>query len=174
MLIISGILVVTATYLYLRYIYSYWSRNGFPYLQPLIPVGNLQLVVKRRKSFGDNIYELYKLSTEPFVGIYMLFKPALLIRNAALARRIMVADFASFHDRGVYLNPKYDPYSENIFAMTGHRWRTMRSKITMQFTAGKLKAMIPALMSEGDRLTNYLVKRADDKKMINTFDIMSR
>lgn len=174
MLIISLVLVATAVYLYLRYVYSYWSRNGFPYLEPSIPFGNLDRVAKRQKGFGENIYELYKQSTEPFVGIYMLFKPVLLIRDAGLVRRMLGADFASFHDRGVYCNPKYDPLSDNLFAMCGNRWKTMRAKLTPTFTSGKLKAMLPTIMAEGERVMKYLEKSADGNEVVEIKDLMSR
>lgn len=174
MIFISLILLFTAIYLYLRHVYSYWSRNGFAYLEPSIPAGNLQKLAKREQSFGENLYELYKQSSEPFVGIYMLFKPALLVRDAELAHKMLATDFASFHDRGVYCNPKYDPMSENIFAMTGNRWKTMRAKLSPTFTTGKLKAMLPTIMNEGDRLVSHMEKSAVNKEVVEIKDLMSR
>lgn len=174
MFLISQILGVVAVYLYLRYIYSFWHRHGFPYLPPSIPIGNLDLVAKRQKCFGENLHVLYKKTNEPFVGIYMMFKPALLVRDASLVHRMLVTDFSSFHDRGVYCNPKYDPMSENLFAMTGDRWRTMRATFSPTFTLGKLKAMLPIIMAEGDRLMQYLEKRADQREVVEVKDLMSR
>lgn len=174
MILIPIILVVAAIYLYLRYVYSYWNRNGFPYLPPSIPIGNLDLVVKQKKSFAENFYELYTQTTEPFVGIYMMFKPVLLVRDAALIHRMMVTDFASFTDRGVYCNPKYDPMSENLFAMTGNRWKAMRATFSPTFTLGKVKAMLPIIMAEGDRVMQYLEKSADTMEVVEVKDLMSR
>lgn len=174
MFLISIILLVTAIYLYLRHIYSYWWRHGFAYLEPSIPAGNLNKLAKREQCFGENIWELYKQSSEPFVGIYMMFKPALLVRDALLAHNMLTNDFASFHDRGVYCNPKYDPMSDNIFAMNGNRWKTMRAKLSPTFTTGKLKAMLPTLMMESDRLVGYMEKFADNKDEVEVKDLMSR
>lgn len=174
MFFVSIIFGVVALYLYIRYIYSYWYRNGFPYLEPSIPSGNMDLVVKGKKSFGENFYDLYKQTTEPFVGLYIFFKPVLLVRDASLVRKMLVTDFASFHDRGVYCNPKYDPMSENLFAMTGHRWKTMRSTFTPTFTLGKLKAMHPIIMAEGDRVMEYLKETADENGVVEAKDLMAR
>lgn len=174
MILISLALALTSLYLYLRYVYSYWSRNGFPYLKPSIPFGNLDRVAKRQMGFGETIYELYKQSSEPFVGIYMLFKPTLLVRDAGLVRKMLSADFASFHDRGVYCNPKYDPLSDNLFAMTGNRWKALRAKLTPTFTSGKLKAMLPTIMDEGERVMKYLEKSADGNEVVEVKDLMSR
>lgn len=168
------VLVLTAVYLYLHYIFSYWSRYGFPYLKPVIPVGNLSRVLKCEQGFNENIFELHKQTTEPFVGIYMLFKPTILLREAALIRRILIADFAYFHDRGVYCNPKHDPLSENIFGMSGNRWKTLRTKLTPIFTPGKLEAMLPMIISEGDRLINHMENSGDCLKVMDTKDLTSR
>lgn len=172
--ILLSLLLATAVYLYLRHVYSYWSRHGFPYLVPSIPAGNLKRLTKREKCFGEALFELYRQSTEPFVGIYLLFKPALLIRDANLIQKILTTDFANFHDRGVYCNPKCDPMSENIFAMSGYRWKTMRAKLSPTFTTGKLKAMLPTIMAEGDRLMNYMDQFASNEDVVEFKDIMSR
>lgn len=174
MFFISIILLVTAVYLFLRYVYSYWSRKGFPYLEPSIPAGNLMRLAKCEMCFGETLFDLYKQSTEPFVGIYMLFKPALLVRDAALVHKILTVDFGSFHDRGVYCNPKNDPLSEGLFSMSGLRWKTMRAKLSPTFTTGKLKAMLPTIMGEGDRLTQYMEKFADNKEVVEVKDLMAR
>lgn len=174
MLLLFVGLLALAIVLYLRHVYSHWDRNGFPYLPPTIPFGNLGLVVMRKASFGVCLYELYKQTTEPFVGIYMLFKPVILVRDAHLARQMLSADFGSFHDRGVYCNPKYDPLSENLFAMTGQRWKTLRAKLTPTFTSGKLRNMLPTIAVEGDRLEKYLQKHAANGDVLEMRDLMSR
>lgn len=171
---LSVVLLVFAVYLYLRYVYSYWERHNFPSLAPSIPFGNLGLVAQRKESFGGCLYQLYKQSTLPFVGIYMMFKPVVLLRDAGLARRVLSVDFRSFHDRGVYCNPTYDPLSENLFAMTGNRWRTMRAKLSPTFTSGKLKNMLPVITVEGDRLQAFLTTSARNSEVVEMKDMMSR
>lgn len=174
MILIYISIVIFVVYLYLRHVYSYWERNGFPYLRPSIPIGNLGLVAARKESFGVTIYELYKQSAEPFVGIYMLFRPALLVRDATMVRAMLTTDFSSFHDRGVYCNPKYDPLSENLFAMTGNRWKTLRAKLTPTFTSGKLKNMLPTIMVEGERVMKYLEPMAAKSEVVQMKDLLSR
>lgn len=175
MIVLSTILlIVTAIYLYIKYTYSYWRRHSFPYIEPSIPFGNLGLVAARKASFGINLYELHKQTTEPFIGIYMLFRPAILIRDAKLIKNVLANDFAYFHDRGVYCNPEYDPLSENLFAMPGNRWKSLRAKLTPTFTSGKLRNMLPTIMNEGDRLENYLVPFAADNAVVEMKDLLSR
>lgn len=168
------LLAAAALYFYLRHVYSYWTRHGFAHLEPSIPVGNLGLVVRRETSFGLCLFDLYKRTTEPFVGIYMLFKPVLLVRDASLARQMLSTDFNSFHDRGVYCNPKYDPLSENLFAMTGPRWRTLRAKLSPSFTSGKLRNMLSTIAVESDRLQAYMADRAASQEVVEMKDLLSR
>ena len=165
---------LTALYLYLRHVYSYWERKGYPYIEPSIPLGNLQSTAKKQSSFGVNLYELYERSSGPFIGIYLLFRPALLIRDAELAKRIITSDFNYFHDRGIYCNPKDDPLSENIFSMPGHGWRTLRNKLTPTFTSGKLKGMLPTIMTVGNNLASHLAPMAEGRQVVVIDHIMSR
>lgn len=82
--------------------YSSWSRRGFPEISPSIPLGNLGAVVSGKKSVGVQLHDLYFQSQAPMVGIYLFFKPALLLRDPELIKRVLVTDFEHFHDRGVH------------------------------------------------------------------------
>lgn len=174
MILLLFILLCTAIYLYLRFVYSHWERNNFPFIKPSIPFGNLGLVASRKASFGVNIYELHKQATSPFIGIYMLFRPAILVKDATLIRNVLSTDFNYFHDRGVYCNPQYDPLSENMFAMSGNKWKQLRAKLTPTFTSGKLKNMLPTIMDEGDKLQKFLVPFANKGEVVEMKDLLSR
>lgn len=156
------------------YIYSYWERHGFPYITPTVAVGNLWPIVSGKKSFGINLYDLHKKSTAPFTGVYLFFRPALLIRDPALIKRVLTTDFNSFHDRGVYSRPHEDPISDNMFAMEGKRWRELRAKFTPIFTTGRLKNMLPIMCEKGDQLQTLLQPLAAIGKNIELKDFSSR
>lgn len=170
MIVISLALLLIAAgvgYLYLRYIYSYWQRNGFPFVKPSIPMGNLSAVTNRQRSFGMTLYDLYRKSTEPlFTGIYLFFRPALLIRDAELVKLILVDNFQQFHDRGTFFNPSVDPVSAHMFHMPGQMWRQMRTKFSPTFTSGKLKSMMPTIMAESTNLIGYLNNAANTGEVI--------
>lgn len=175
MVLLLIIFAATAIYLYLRYVYSYWERNGFPYIPPSIPFGNLAESTLRKTAFGINIYNLYKSSTEQlFTGIYLFYRPAILIRDAELAKRILTTDFNSFHDRGVFHNPSVDPISGHLFNMPGAAWRNLRAKLTSSFTTGKLKSMMPTILVEGDNLKKYMQNIADKKEVVKMKKLIDR
>lgn len=130
------ILLCSILYLWIKHVYSYWERTKFPYIKPSIPFGNISDSSLGRTCMGINLYDLYKCSNEPIVGIYLLFRPALLVRDADLVKSILSTDAINFYDRGIYHNPN-DPVANNMLMMTGQEWKITRSKLTPTFTSGE-------------------------------------
>lgn len=126
-----------------------------------------------RKCMGVNLYDLYNCSNEPIVGIYLLFRPALLVRDADLVKRILSTDATSFYDRGVYHNPD-DPVANNILMMTGNEWKSTRAKLTPTFSSGKLKGMMPTIISIGKRLRRKMSTAVEENKTIEIKDLTIR
>jgi len=112
---------------------------------------------------GLAIYDAYVKSKERVLGIYLLFRPAVLVRDAELARRVLAQDFASFHDRGVYVDEEKDPLSASIFSLRGQSWRAMRHMLSPCFTSGKLKAMFSTSEDIGDKMVAFLQKKLPEK-----------
>ncbi|XP_017091713.2 probable cytochrome P450 6d5 [Drosophila bipectinata] len=147
---------VSLLYVYLKWTFSYWDRKGFPSAGVTIPFGVLDAVRRGKRSFGMAIYDLYNSTKGPVVGMYLTLRPALLIRDSQLAHDVLVKDFASFHDRGVYVDEKNDPMSASLFALEGASWKTLRTKLSPSFTSGKLKAMFQTSNDVGDKLVAHL------------------
>ena len=150
-------LISALTYGYLKFHYSYWARRGIAYdKNASIPFGSFKSISKQNRSMGMAIYDVYNSTTEPFLGIYMLFRPGILVRDAQLARAILSQDFASFHDRGVYMDEQNDPMSATLFAMRVQDWKNMRLKLAASFTLAKLKDMLGTAENIGNKMVNYL------------------
>lgn len=174
MILIPIALFGLALFIGLRYIYSYWDRQDMPNLKPNIPYGNLRNVADRTESFGVAVCQLYYKSVERMVGIYLFFRPAILIRDASLAKRIMTTDFNHFQDRGVYCDEAHDPFSANLFSLPGKRWRLLRNKLTPTFTSGKLRNMLPTILDVGHKLHDHLAVKADNNEIVEMRDMSSR
>lgn len=80
-------------------------------------------LVMKKLCFGEVIRNVYMSSKAPFVGIYLLFRPALLIRDPDLGKRILVTDFEYFHDRGLHYDEENDPVGAFLLAMPGQKWK---------------------------------------------------
>lgn len=102
--------LIAAVYLYLKKYYRFWSDRGFASAPSSFPFGSLKGVgTKFHKSVGlDIIYKKYK-GKVPVVGIFSLFKPAVLLLDPELYKCILVKDFATFQDRGFYYDKQSDP-----------------------------------------------------------------
>ncbi|XP_005183202.1 cytochrome P450 6d1-like [Musca domestica] len=159
MLIVILFILIITFYLTVKRHYSQWQRLGIATDDSgPIPFGCLYRVMKKELPLGlvfSNIYEKYE---EKFVGIYMLFKPAILLRDAIVIRQIMTTDFGSFHDRGVYVDEEYDPLSSHLFNLKGQTWRSLRAKLTPSFSSGKLKAMFETVDEVGDKMIRHLLE----------------
>lgn len=167
--------IPVAIYFYLKHVYSHWERHGIPYIQPSIPFGNLGDVASRKSAFGIHIYNLYKQSTDPLLtGIYLFFRPAILLRDADLIKAVLTTDFNSFHDRGTFHNPSLDPLSGHLFNMPGAAWKNLRAKLTPSFTTGKLKSMMSTILVEGENLKNYMQKLADNREVVPMKKLIDR
>lgn len=160
--------------LFVRKQYSYWESAGIPSLKAQIPFGNLQSVANKQRSFGTAIYDIYQQTKEPFLGIYLFFRPAILVRDAELVKNILLRDFQHFHDRGVYCDPKNDPMSAHLFALPGEAWKSLRTKLTPAFTSGKLKGMFPMLHAVGKELVSYMKPIAEKEEAIDIRDLAGR
>jgi len=178
LLILLGLL--TAVVFYIKHVYTFWQRKGFPVATEVggkIPFGALESVVKRQKSFGMAMHDIYENSKERFLGIYLIFRPAILIRDAELARQILTQDFASFHDRGTYCDEKNDPYSGNLFTLPGEKWKALRTKLAPSFTSGKIKAMFGTVTDIGDAMLEYLhenVPQDGTEQVVEMKNVFSR
>ncbi|XP_030573620.1 probable cytochrome P450 6d4 [Drosophila novamexicana] len=163
-LVLLGLTLLALGWYYIKHHYSYWERRGFPYdKNASIPFGCLASVWRMEKAMGMAVYDVYKNSKERFLGTYLLFRPAVLVRDAELARRVLAQDFASFHDRGVYVDEHKDPLSASIFALRGQSWRSMRHKLSPCFTSGKLKGMYSTSEDIGIKMIAHLQKELPEQ-----------
>lgn len=156
--------------------YTYWEHEGIPFDKPHIPFGSLKSLAKQERSFGMALYDLYQKHSAKFVGIYLFFRPAILIRDAQLCKDILTKDFSSFHDRGVYVDEKNDPYSANLFSCEGYNWKSLRNQLSPSFSSGKLKAMFPTIMETSLKMKDYLLENLPEgeSKVFDIKDINNR
>lgn len=155
-----------ASYVYLKTIaFQYWQRRGIGQQPPSFPFGNLKPVMLQQASMGEYMAQVYANNDgERLVGLYAFGRPLLVVRDPALIRDIFIKDFAHFHDRGIYVDEKNDPLSSHLFALSGARWKHLRTKLTPVFTSGKLKAMFATLLTCGESLQRHIAQAvADDR-----------
>ncbi|XP_055680720.1 probable cytochrome P450 6d5 [Lutzomyia longipalpis] len=158
-------------YLYLKRSYRYWEKRNVTYIKPTVPFGNMKDVLLGRTDLGSIIRDLYNQSREKFFGIYMINRPALIIRDPELIKAIMIKDFDHFVDRGIFVDEEMDPISGNLFSLTGQKWHKLRIKLTPTFTSGKLRAMFPSVMSSAENMQKHLLKNLNNHSEGNVHEV---
>ena len=100
--------------------FSYWKNRGFKFITPEFPFGSLKGVgfkihfsQKSAKFYND-----YKNKAKA-IGLYFFTAPLVLVTELDTVKHILVKDFSSFHDRGLYFNKQADPLSGHLFALEG-------------------------------------------------------
>lgn len=130
---------ITAGYFYVRNKLNYWKQRGVPHDEPSMLFGNIESV-GQKIHFTINIqmiYEKFKIGNK-LCGFYLLQSPRLIIMDLDLIKNILIKDFNSFVDRGVYNNAEDDPLSAHLFAIEGKmRKRDARNSFvtSIQFKA---------------------------------------
>lgn len=139
-----------------------------------IPFGNFGPAFTMKKHMAELLVDIYHQTTEPFIGMFACFRPALLVRDLDLIQHVLVKDFNHFVDRGVYMNEKVDPLSAHVAALSGDRWRKIRTKLTPAFTTGKLKATFSSISTCSVPLKKLLSATASRNESIEIRDIAAR
>ncbi|KAH8271494.1 hypothetical protein KR018_000499, partial [Drosophila ironensis] len=177
LLILGFVLIITSCVL-LQQHFSYWKRRGVPEIKPRWIVGNLMGLLSMRSSPAEFIAQLYNhpdAENEPFVGIHVFHKPALLLRDPELIRRIMVKDFGKFSNRYSNADAKGDPLgSQNIFFLKNPAWKEVRLKLTPFFTSSRLKHMFPLIEETGANLDAHLRQHPLHNERMRCFDLEAR
>ena len=104
--------VIALGYYLVKKQYSYWTDRGFLSAPSNFPFGSMKDVgTKITTAEGmDIFYKQYK-GKVPAFGTFLFLKPCLMVTDPELLKNILVRDFSSFHDRGMYFNKKDDPTS---------------------------------------------------------------
>lgn len=99
--------ILLALYYYIVGKYNYWRAHGVKGPTPLPIVGNFGGIILGKTSVGELLKKIYvEYSEEPLIGIYMGFKPVLIVRDPVLVKDVLIKDFPTFDERGMHVNEK--------------------------------------------------------------------
>ncbi|XP_034950386.1 cytochrome P450 6B5-like, partial [Chelonus insularis] len=172
-LIILTISVVV--YYYLICNYNYWKVRNVPGPKPSLIFGNTKDSTLLKMTIAERIREIYQsYHGFPYVGIFELRSPALILRDPNLIKLVMLKNFDCFQSRGIVINEETDPLSANLINLTGHKWRILRSKLTPAFTSGKLKQMFPLMAESSEKFKKFVIKYADSNETVEMRDLAAK
>ncbi|KAK2587190.1 hypothetical protein KPH14_002935 [Odynerus spinipes] len=168
------VLIVSVLYIYVKYKLSYWSKRGVK-TPPVHPIfGNLKDTITFKKPPGVVLQEIYQSADpdDPYIGFYILHKPALMIRDIDLIKQIMVKDFDIFSNR-VFgsVHEKDSVGLVNLLSINQPKWKYLRSKMTPTLTGQKLKKMVPLMFECGDPMLKFVDRKPADKDGWKYFEL---
>ncbi|XP_026810291.1 probable cytochrome P450 6a13 [Rhopalosiphum maidis] len=136
-------IIVTVTYYFSVSTFKKWEKLNVPYVRPITPLfGNfLNVVVGKYHPLElyNKIY--YELAGHRYGGLFQMRTPYLMIRDPEIINDVLIKDFSTFSNRGIYSDFSVNPLSNNLFFMENPQWKTIRNKLSPAFTSGKLKIM---------------------------------
>ncbi|KAH8277680.1 hypothetical protein KR018_003469, partial [Drosophila ironensis] len=137
-------------YIWQRRAHHFWQRHGVKFIKPLPILGCTRDFLTARVPFFEqikNFHEAPGFEKEPFVGVYMAYKPALVIRDLELIKAVMIKKFQYFNNRVLQTDPHHDALGyNNLFFVRSPDWKDLRNKISPAFTTGKIKQMYPLMV----------------------------
>jgi len=172
---VLAVCVLAAVYVYFKVSFNYWKKRNVPYAKPTFPFGNFGDKILLREPLGHVFANIYKeLDGEKYGGTYALTKPGFIFRDPDIIKNVLVKDFSSFHDRGLFTDEELEPLTGHLFLLRGNRWRNLRVKLSPTFTSGKMKMMFQTLVDCGIELGSILEKSASNEEVIEIKDILAR
>ncbi|EFN69191.1 Probable cytochrome P450 6a13 [Camponotus floridanus] len=116
---------------------------------------------------AESLQMMYKqFEGYPFVGIYELTTPVLLLRDPKLIKCILVKDFTCFQSRGIVINEHADPLSANLININGQRWRKLRMKLASVFTTSKTRHVFELITEVSETFKQFIDQCADNEEPV--------
>jgi cytochrome P450 family 6 len=102
--------ILAGVYIFFKWSFTYWKKRNVPYIEPIFPFGNFKDMILTRKPFVDICADIYnKLEGHKYGGMYIFTSPRFIFRDPDLIKDVLVKDFSTFHDRGLYMNEEIEP-----------------------------------------------------------------
>jgi cytochrome P450 family 6 len=147
---------------------SYFKKHNVKYLKSIPFLGFISDNLLNKKSAYNNYLDIYnnpEFKDEPFFGIFIFHKPALMVKDPELIKKIMVTDFTSFGSRYAG-SDTHDPIGcYQLFMAKYPVWKNIRTKLSPFFSGAKLKAAYYLINKLGNDLNQYIHNRLENDKV---------
>ncbi|KAH9645246.1 hypothetical protein HF086_012124 [Spodoptera exigua] len=162
-LLIWVAVLIAVVVLYLRQLYSTFSKHGIKHFKPIPLLGNMGSVILRKQHLAYSLLDLYNaFPDEKFVGRFEFINEAVMLRDLELVKKVCVKDFDYFVDHRNFGIDSF--FARTLFLLQGQEWKDMRSTLSPAFTSSKIRLMVPFMVEVGDQMIESLKKRLKDSK----------
>ncbi|XP_017043517.1 probable cytochrome P450 6w1 [Drosophila ficusphila] len=176
-LLLLGATLAVVFYIWQRRAFGFWQRHGVKFIRPIPLLGCTREFLTARVPFFEQIQKFHEapgFEKEPFVGVYMAYRPALVIRDLDLIKTVMIKKFQYFNNRVLQTDPHNDALGyNNLFFARSPAWRELRTTISPVFTTGKIKQMYPLMVKIGKNLEDS-AERLGSGSSVQVKDLCAR
>ncbi|KAI7815575.1 cytochrome p450 [Rhyzopertha dominica] len=155
--LLLSLVVLFGVVAYYKFVLTkYWIRRGVPSLKAYMPI----------KVFAD------PGKSKAGVGLYITFVPIYVPVDPEIVGNILVRDFNSFTERGLYYDEEIDPLWANLLVLKTKKWKVLRHKISPSLTSAKIKSMFKNILECSHALSEIVENHAAEGKAVNVKEIM--
>ncbi|KAK9880006.1 hypothetical protein WA026_008517 [Henosepilachna vigintioctopunctata] len=166
------VMIVAAFFIFMGRNFNRWKKDNVPFLKPKPIFGNILDVCRMKITFGELCKNIYDGISTPFIGIFILDKPGIIIKDLDLVRDVLIKDFEYFMDRSLANNEKNDIMGSNmLFLMKSPKWNIVRKKMTPIFTTSKIKMMSALMQRCSEQMMDYISKKTIENTVLDVRDI---
>ncbi|KAK4875979.1 hypothetical protein RN001_012401 [Aquatica leii] len=141
------ICLFSAFYIYCKRKFNYWQERDVPHRKTIVPFGHFLEMAFFKGAPSDYFAKLYNDFNSPYIGVYAMTNPYLLVKDPELIKTILIKEFNAFSNRCFYNNKKIDLFLSNaLLGVKNPEWRKLRKKLSPVFTSGKIKMMTPLMV----------------------------
>lgn len=172
-LVLIFTIIIGLLYKYFTRNLDYWKKLHVSGPKPLPLVGNIWDILCFKTSIGVFLKQIYDSSDQPYEGIYIFDEPCIVLRSPEIIKQVLCTDFKHFLDRTVVAS-KNDIFYKTLFAEKNHTWKNTRSKLSPEFSPGRVRNMFPVIRDTGQHLVTFLRSNPgnyDTKRICRSYSI---
>ncbi|KAL7738189.1 hypothetical protein ACLKA6_006527 [Drosophila palustris] len=176
MMLLTVLLGLIVYFIYRMYqTMHYWQNLGIPCDEPHPIEGHMKgdRVTISTAEILQRYYKKFR-GTGPFAGFYWFQRPTAFIMEPFLVKQILVKEFHKFTDKILYNNPEDDPISGRLNLLGGHKWKSMRAKLTSTFTSGKIKIMCPTVVKICSEMVDVFDELRSESSIVEVKELLAR
>ncbi|XP_014470368.1 PREDICTED: cytochrome P450 6B1-like [Dinoponera quadriceps] len=169
-------LIIFLLYYYFTATFNFWKKRNIPGPQPALFFGTMKNIILGRTilaKYLKSIYDAYE--DAPFVGIFNMREPILLIKDPEHIKNVLIKDSALFSSRGLPVYSKAEPWNNFLFFADGPMAHVIRTRMSTIFTPSKIKEIYHTMLESLERLDIYLEESLPrNDHMINCSELGAR
>nr|AJN91180.1 cytochrome P450 monooxygenase CYP324A19 [Cnaphalocrocis medinalis] len=163
---VAALVAVALLWVYLKWQKTsrFWADRGVPHDKPHPIYGSLTFLQK--KNPAHFMIDLRNRFQAKYVGIWLFWRPSLVVNSPELARNILTKHADNFRNRYLGSGPSDPIGALNLFTVNDPTWSWLRRRLTSMFTSAKLKALQGLFVKKSKELVTRIDSGLEAKKDI--------